>query len=203
MEQQPPPLTPKEIAARQTVQYANTGQPQTVKVFGILHLIFAGFGLLGLVWAVMLLTVGNPVFLLMPKTPEMAAQVKAQETMQEQMMSATVVSSLLTLIIAIVMIIAGIKLLKKRRDGLKWSNRYAWTSLAAKAVNVVIAFGFTMPVVKGSISSAGGATPFGSPETIMIFSMVLGIVISCIYPILTLALLNRPTTKEWFAAQPE
>lgn len=200
---QPPPLTPEEIAARQTAQYAGTGQPQTVKVFGILHLLFAAFGLLGLVWAVLLLTVGNPVFMFIPKTPEMDAQMNAQEAMQNQMMTGTVVSSLLTLVIGIVMIIAGIKLLKKRRDGLKWSNRYAWTSLAGKAVNVVIAFAFTMPVVSGSLPATGGSTPFGSPETFVVITMLFSILISCIYPVLTLILLNRPTTKEWFAAQPE
>lgn len=201
--EQPPPLTPQEMTARQTAEYANTGQPQTVKVFGIMHLIFAGFGLVGLVWTVVILTVGNPVFLLMPKTPEMAAQVKAQEAMQSQMMTATVVSSVLTLVIGIVMLIAGIRLLKKRRSGLTWSNRYAWTSLAGKAVNTVVAFTSTMPSVKASLPSTGGSSPFGAPETLMIGSMLFVIVLSCIYPILTLVLLNRPTTKAWFAAQPE
>lgn len=201
--EQPPPLTPEEIAARQTAEYANTAQPQTVKIFGILHLVFAGFGFLGLVWTVVLLTVGNPVFFLMPKTPEIVAQAKAEETLQSQMMTATVVSSLLTLVIGIIMLYAGILLLKKRRSGLKWSNRYAWTSLAGKVVNLVIAFAFTIPTMRGSMPSSGPGLPTGAPELIMIGSMVFVILISCIYPILTLVLLNRPNTKAWFASQAE
>lgn len=201
--EQPPPLTPQEMTARQTAEYANVGQPQTVKIFGIMHVIFAGFGLLSLIWTVILLTAGNPVFLFMPKTPEIAAQIKAQEAMQGQMMSVTVVSGLLTLVIGSIMLVAGIQLLKKRKAGLKWSNRYAWTSLAGKAVNIVLAFAFTMPVMKNSLASGGGSLPVGAPEAIMIGSIVFGIVLTCLYPILALVLLNRPTTKAWFAAQPE
>jgi len=201
--EQPPPLTPQEMTARQTAEYANVGQPQTVKIFGIMHVIFAGFGFLSLIWTVILLTAGNPVFLFMPKTPEIAAQIKAQEAMQGQMMSVTVVSGLLTLVIGSIMLVAGIQLLKKRKAGLKWSNRYAWTSLAGKAVNIVLAFAFTMPAMKSSLASGGGSLPVGAPEAIMIGSIVFGIVITCLYPILALVLLNRPKTKEWFAAQPE
>jgi hypothetical protein len=51
MEEQPPPLTPQEIAVLQAAQYAGLGQPQTVMVFGIMHVVFAGFGLLGGAWA--------------------------------------------------------------------------------------------------------------------------------------------------------
>jgi len=203
MEQQPPPLSPQEIAARQSGEYAHIGQPQAVKILGIMHVIFAGLGFLGLVWTVFLLTVGNPVFLFMPKTPEMVAQAKAQEAMQSQIMTVTIASSVLTLVIGALMLAAGILLLKKRKSGLKWSNRYAWTSLAGKAVNVVLGFAFTMPVAKESLKTTSGSLPAGAPEAIFIGSMVLGIVLASIYPILTLVLLNRPSTKAWFANQPE
>lgn len=47
-----PPLTPQDIAVMQVAHYAQLGQPQTVKVFGIMRVIFAGFGLLGAVWSI-------------------------------------------------------------------------------------------------------------------------------------------------------
>ena len=58
----------------QTAQYADLGQPQTVKVFGIMHLILAGFGLLSSLWAVFVTVAGNPFINLMPKTPDTKAK---------------------------------------------------------------------------------------------------------------------------------
>lgn len=202
--EQPPPLSPQEIAAMQTAQYSDLGQPQTVKVFGIMHVIFAAFGLLSSVWAVFVIAVGNPFLKLMPKTPEMAAQAKAQAAMEADMMPMTAISTVITVIVGLLMLKAGIMLLKKRRSGLLWSNRYAWTSLAAKVVNIGLAFVYTVPAMKEMASTMpGGAAMPGGMEWIMIGSMLFGIIIMSAYPILTLILLNRPKTKEWFAAQPD
>lgn len=205
MEQQPPPLSPQDIAAMQTAQYADLGQPQTVKVFGIMHVIFAGFGLLMSVWAVFVIVVGNPFLNLMPKTPEMAAQAKAQAAMQESMMPMTIISTVLTVLVGAMMLKAGILLLKQRRGGLRWSNRYAWASLASKVANIALAFIYTLPAMK-SVTAMPGATsalPPGQMEIIMIGTTLLTIVAMSAYPIIALILLNRPKTKEWFANRPE
>lgn len=205
MEEQPPPLTPQDIAAMQTAQYADLGQPQTVKVFGIMHVIFAVFGLLMSVWAVFVIVVGNPFLHLMPHTPEMAAQAKAQAAMEESMMPMNIISTGLTVLVGVIMLRAGILLLKKRRSGLLWSNRYAWASLAAKVVNIVLVFIYTMPAMKEMLASTPGGTAAmpGGMEWIMVGSMLIWIVTMSAYPIITLILLNRPKTKEWFANRPE
>lgn len=171
----------------QVAQYAELGQPQTVKVFGIMHLIFAGLGLLSSLWAVFVIVVGNPFINLMPKTPEMAAQAKAQAAMQQDMMPLTIISTIMTVVIGLIMLKAGILLLKKRRSGLRWSNRYAWTSLAAKGVNIALAFIYTVPAMKEMTAMPGAtsALPPGQMEMIMIGSMLIGILISAAYPILT------------------
>ena len=189
----------------QAAQYADLGQPQTVKVFGIMHVIFAAFGLLSSVWAVFVIVVGNPFLNLMPQTPEMAAQAKAQAAMEQSMMPMTVISTVLTVIVGVIMLRAGILLLKKRRNGLRWSNRYAWSSLASKVVNIALALIYTMPAMKEMTAMPGAtsALPPGQMEMIMIVTMLLTIVAMSAYPILTLILLNRPRTKEWFANRPE
>lgn len=204
MEQQPPPLTPQDIAAIQTSQYAELGQPQTVKVFGIMHVIFAGYGLLMAVWTVFVLVVGNPFENMFPKTPQMDAQAKAQAAMQEDMMPMTVISTVLTVIVAAIMLRAGILLLKKRGSGLRWSNRYAWSSLASKVVNIVMTFIYTVPAMKQMAAvTAGGVMPVGQMEMIMIGTMLMTFVVMSAYPIITLILLNRPKTKEWFSNRPD
>lgn len=204
MEPQPPSLTPQDIAAMQAAQYADLGQPQTVKVFGIMHVIFAAYGLLMSVWTVFVLVVGNPFEKMFPQTPQMEAQAKAQAAMEEGMMPMTVISTVLTVIVAAIMLKAGILLLKKRGSGLRWSNRYAWFSLASKVVNIVMTFIYTVPAMKQMAAvTAGGVMPVGQLEMIMIGTMLVTFVVMSAYPVITLVLLNRPKTKEWFANRPD
>ncbi|QTN32864.1 hypothetical protein HZ994_11180 [Akkermansiaceae bacterium] len=203
--EQPPPLTPQEMAAAQGSGYHQLGQPQSVKILGIFHLILGAYGLATTAIGTYVAFAGNPFLGLMPKTPEMAAQAQIQAEMQEKVMPATIIGLVMALIITALIIVAGIKLLKKRRDGLKWSNMYAWTSLAGKAVSLVLAFAYTIPMMKemtSAMSGGAGAMPvaFGS---MMVVTTVLSVVVMCSYPILCLILLNRPATKQWFAAQPE
>ena len=187
------------------MQQHQLGQPQTVKIFGIFHLILAAYGLVTSAFAIYVVIVGNPFLGLMPKTPEFAAHAQMQADMQAKMMPASVITTVITLIIAILMLIAGIRLLKKRRDGLKWSNRYAWTSLAGKAVNLILAFAFTFPMMKElSVNMGPGSAAMpGMFGGIMVATTILTLLVMCTYPVLSLILLNRPSTKEWFAAQPE
>lgn len=200
--EQPPELTPQEIY---NMQQHHLGQPQTVKIFGILHVILAAYGLLTSVFAVYVVVVGNPFLALMPKNPAMAAQAELQAEMQQKIMPASVITTVVTLILAVLLLIAGIKLLKKRKNALKWSNRYAWTSLAGKAVNLVLAFTYTIPMTKEMMAAMSPATPGmpGAVGGVMVVTTILGILVMCTYPILTLTLLNRPNVKEWFAAQPD
>ena len=134
----------------------------------------------------------------------MEAQAKAQAAMQEDMIPMTVISTILTVIVAAIMLKAGILLLKKRGSGLLWSNRYAWSSLASKVVNIVLTFIYTVPAMKQMASvTAAGVMPVGQMEMIMIGSMLAVFAVMSSYPILTLILLNRQKTKDWFANRPD
>jgi hypothetical protein len=117
MIEQPPSLTPQDIAAMQTAQYADLGQPQTVKVFGIMHVILAVYGFGTLVLGVITTFVGNPVYNFMPKTPELSKQMAMEEQMQDQMMVATVLGLVMALVLSVLILIAGIKLLQKNWIG--------------------------------------------------------------------------------------
>lgn len=188
----------------QTAQYANAGQPQTVKVFGILHVIFGAYGVLTLPFAILAIFGINPFLAFMPKSPAASAQMEQQAAMQAELLPMTIVGTVIAIVTTAFILTAGILMLRRRRNGLKWSNRYAWTSLAGKAFNVAVTALYTYPMMKEMMSSAsGGKSMPGAMEGMMIGSMVFGIVITCVYPILTLVLLNRPKTKAWFAAQPE
>lgn len=175
------------------------GEPPAVKVFGILHLVFAGFGLIGAGWGLFVALVGNPFLKFSP-----AGQMDAQIAMQTKISPMTITSGILSLLVAIPMIIAGVQLLKKRRNGLKWSNTYAWSSLGAKLINLVLAVTIMIPAMQemtqGMLaSSKAPAAVSGMMSGFMAVGTIGGVVISCVYPILALVLLNRPATKAWFA----
>ncbi len=202
---QPPPLTPQEIAVRQNAEYADVGQPQTVKVFGIMHLVLGAYGVLTVLLAILAIIGFNPFLALMPKSAGATAQMEQQAAMQSEMMPITIVSTIVAIATTVFIIMGGVLMLKRRRSGLKWSNRYAWTSLLGKVLNLFATVFYTIPMMKEITSSPGGGSgmPAGTMETVMIGSAFFGIVLTCLYPILSLVLLNRPKTKEWFAAQPE
>ena len=176
------------------------GEPPAVKVFGILHLVFAGFGLLGAGWGLFVALVGNPFLKFSP-----ADQLDAQIAMQTKISPVTITSGILSLLVAIPMIIAGLQLLQKRRNGLKWSNTYAWSSLGAKLINLVLAVTLMIPAMQemtqGMLAnSKAPAAVSGMMSRFMAVGAIGGVVVSCVYPILTLALLNRPATKAWLAS---
>lgn len=195
-------MTPQEMSELAGREYAQLGQPQVVKVFGILHVVFAALGILGSIWGLFVAFAGNPFLGLGGSNPAMAAQAKAEAAMQERMLPYTIGSTAITLVIASLMLTAGILLLKKRKSGLKWSNRYAWTSLVGKVLNAIMIFTITYPAAKEMTDQMSGASPMpGFFEGIMLASMLFGVLVPCIYPILTLVLLNRPNVKTWFANQ--
>ena len=178
--------------------YAYVGEPAVVKVFGILHLIFAGLGILSVCWGLFIVIFGNPLLKLTPSTPQMQAQMEAQAKLHPM----TVATSILSLLVAVPMIIAGIQLLKSRKTALKWSNIYAFSSLGAKVSNlilIVIAIPTMLEISKTLMPSSAGVDGMGMA---MVGGAVGSVVVTCLYPVLTLILLNRPAVKAWFAHLP-
>jgi hypothetical protein len=178
-------------------------RPPVVLVFAILHLVFAGLGLMGGAWNLFVAIAGNPLLKIGGPTPGMEAQL----AMQDKIGWATVVSAILSLLIAVPMIIAGIQMLRDRKNGLKWSNIYAYASLFAKAVGMVLIVVVVMPASREMMDTLMNDPKFpaGMRSTMsgaMTGGAILTVVLSCIYPVLTLVLLNRPAIKEWFASRP-
>ncbi len=191
---QGPPMIPVEMVA----------DPPLVKVFGILHLVFAALGICSSAWALFNVFAGN-AFVKMISAPE---QLDAQLKMQQQVLPMTLTSGILGLIVAIPMIIAGIQMLRKKRNGLKWSNGYAYASLLEKLIRLIFTLTTILPAMEAMTagmmpkgSSAQGAEVYMS--MIMAVGAIGGVFFSSIYPTLTLVMLNRPKTKEWFARLPD
>jgi hypothetical protein len=181
--------------------------PPAVKVFGILHLVFAGLGVVGALWALFIAVVGNPFLKMAGANPQLGEQMEAQIAMQARINPASITSSALSLLVAIPMIVAGVLLLKERKNALKWSNAYAWSSLGSKTINLVLAVTIVVPAMQEMTRGILKTAPMpGAASDVMSMAMaggaIGGVLVSCVYPILTLVILNRPATKEWFAGRP-
>lgn len=181
--------------------------PPAVKVFGILHLVFAGFGVISAIWALFIAFVGNPFLKMAGTNPQLGEQIDAQIAMQAKINPVSITSSILSLLVAVPMIVAGVLLLKERKNALKWSNAYAWSSLGAKTINLILAVTILVPAMQEMTRGILKTTPMPGPASdVMSMAMaggaIGGVLVSCIYPIVTLVILNRPATKEWFAGRP-
>ena len=70
-------------------------------------------------------------------------------------------------------------------------------------MNLALAFIYVVPATKEMVAFLPrGVASIPGLEWIMIGSMLFGLVMTAVYPILTLVLLNSAKTKEWFAHQP-
>ena len=197
---QPPVAVPPPMGALQT-------EPPVVKIFGILHLVLAGIGLSGALMGLAIALLGNSFLKFAGNSPEIRAQVEAQMSVHEKMAPMNVAGGILSTLVAIPMVIAGIKLLKKRPDCITWSNAYAFTSLGAKVVSMVLAFTLVIPAMDGMmreiVKGPGGEKAAGMISGFASVFGIISILVTCIYPVLTLVLLNKPPVKQWAAGLPK
>jgi hypothetical protein len=183
--------------------------PAQVTVFGILHLILAALGLLGVVASRFMQDLSRTMTEAQAGAPGIAG---AQARLQAEMLTASQGPTFFYLggsaLLAVLLVVSGVLLLKRRPAGIKVSNAYAWTSIALKLGAIVLFFGWTMPRLEPMFAEvareAGAEAAFlGSFMRItMAASGVISPVIMCLYPALALILLNRPKVKAALGAAP-
>jgi hypothetical protein len=179
--------------------------PPVVKTFGILHLVLAGFGLIFSIWGLL----SSKVLSMVQRTNPGDPTVVVQRKYLEELWPVTVMGSIFYLGLAALLLVAGLKLVREKADGVMWSNRYAWTSITTKAISLVVAVAYVLPLsnrMMGDIVDKTKGMPAGPAAFLTSFmkslnsiSTVLGPVISCLYPLLALYFLSRPAVKAWVA----
>lgn len=188
-------------------------EPAAVKPFAIIHLVFAGIGFLWGLYAVV-----SPLFARMmlgalaKNIPaEQRASFERTMDMQASVAWIGVLSGVFMLALAVMLLVAGVKLLRRRSDGLAWSNAYAWTSIATKLISAALAAIFILPMQREMMRIQFESMP-GSPSSRPAFpgqafgtfagalSLVF-ILLACTYPILSLCFLNKPAVKAWLGAK--
>lgn len=194
-------------------------QPKSPKVFGILHIIFGVLGIFGLLWGFIWLIFYEAFLnwvagLLQEATsaggagaatsPDLSEMMGLIIQLQKETALANWVNMILSLVVTILIFRAGIQLVRYKRGSLKASNAYAWASLGAKVLGIVL----FLTVMSGptaryneAMNELAGADAGSSPMEQMAATggSLLSFIFSMIYPILALVLLNKPVVKDYLA----
>lgn len=201
MSEDPSPYQPP-VQLDAVSQAAPTVPPGQIKVMGILHLVLAGLGLVSILLGFVSRKVSESVMTAQEKAGGIqATQARISRGIVEASETLAWFGHVSALVLGTMLLLAGLGLLKRRKSGLSWSNRYAWTSILFKAVNLVLFVTILMPRIGGLFSSleSGGKEMqmFGTMMRIStIAGGIAGPVFSCIYPVLVLILLNRDPVRK-------
>lgn len=190
----PPPMAPPPFLPPRV--------PGQIQVFAVLHLVFAGIGLLYTAFSAVMEQFSSRMLQATKQSGELGdLQIQLTVEIERATHGLKIFGYATTVILAGLMITAGIHLLKRRATGLKWSNIYSWSSISVKLLSAVMFFSFVLPQLDDFLSRASGQG--GKVEeffaTTMKFSLfagsVIGPLVACLYPALALLLLNRPLVR--------
>ncbi|GAA5483189.1 hypothetical protein [Haloferula sargassicola] len=169
--------------------------PTVIKVLGIIHLVFAAMGVLNAIFAI----VGMVALGKMKGFAGTAGGSAAFGKYMSEIAWVSILNAVFSIGLAGLLLVAGLKLLRHRANALRWSNAYAWTSIATKVVATVISLLVVLPAAHRMNGAIGSQMP-QLQQTITTASSVVGSLVSFVYPILTLVLLNREPVKRFLAS---
>lgn len=199
MSPQPPPHVPDFLVP----------EPGSIKVIGIMHLVIAAYGLFTTVFSVLgaLVFQGMSQRMLGGSLPG-GVSSGAQETAMLQYMNElkpfTYISCAFSFGLAVMLIMAGIGLLKSRESGRVLSIRYAWASVSTKVINLILAFAFIIPVTKRMTDALYQGLPGGMGNMMGLvaqYSQVFTILISFTYPVVVLVLMKGEKVRQYLAGR--
>lgn len=170
-------------------------QPSSVpKVFGIIHLVYAGLGMIG-----GLMGLANPALAKFTTGPilEIAKKsgksTEAYESAVAETARYAMMNGVVQIALAILLLIAGLNLIKYQLKGAKLSKIWA---LARIPLAIVFSF-LSMDATKRMMTTQNELIGTGNPsmdnmmETMGTVGIVFGILMVSVYPILTLIFLSR------------
>lgn len=184
-------------------------EPGEVKTFGVLHLVIAGLGIVmnsfSLLSTIFFKSIAsnlsNPGGVSNPSVPNQEAVMM---NYMSEMATYTYLAIAMNAVLIVMLIIAGIGLLKVREKGRVMSVRYAWTSLAMKLVIVIYTIVAVIPATKRYTDTIYQGMPAGLGNTMgsmMQYGQILTILFYCIYPIFVLVVMRGQKVRGFLAGR--
>lgn len=195
-----PYATPSQVANTPAMPPATV--PGQIKVLGIIHLVFAGLGLVTILFGLVSEKFSESMLTMQEKAGGIqATQAQISRAIVEASKPITWFGYISALILGVMLLLAGLALLKRKQVGLSWSNRYAWTSISFKVINLILFVTVLMPKIGGLFASfeSGGKEMQMAGSVMRMTTIASGIaspLIACIYPVLVLILLNRESVRK-------
>lgn len=171
-------------------------QPSSVpKVFGIIHLIYAGLGILAGIAGL-----ANPALTKLTTGPIIAQAREAGKSTEaygaaiSEVARYAMINGVIQITLAILLAVAGIQLLKYRLKGAKLSKIWAIVRIPLAIVFALISLNPTkaMMVTQNELMGAEGNPLAGMMESMGTLSVIMNILMLSIYPVVTLIFMTRP-----------
>ena len=109
-----------------------------------------------------------------------------------------------SVVLIVFLLIAGIRLLRRRDSGRVWSIRYGWTSVASKVATLALMMLYGLPAASRMNEAVIGGRAPGAAQFAGILTTVstlVGITSTMIYPILVIAILNGRRVRDYLAGR--
>jgi len=184
------------------------GRPPTaIKVFGILHLIIAGWGVIGGIWTVLMLLFFGDFLAWMNRLSGSKQPDSFQQSQLAYMQEIAWLNWLqlgFSAVLIVLLLMAGVNLIKNRDRGRVLSVRYAWTSIGMKLAGLVLMVVFALPAATRMNEAILGSTPqqFGNMMgAVTTVSSLIGMASTLIYPILVLFIINGQKVRDYLAGR--
>ncbi len=183
-------------------------EPGTIKTFGVMHLVIGGIGILSTLYQV-----GSLIFAdkLMSAIGSMPGQQPGMADIQASYMKELSVFSwggiVFSLILIVMLFMAGLALLKAKDRGRILSIRYAWTSIVMKVITLICSIIWVVPITKRmteQIYQEAGAMPAGFTSIMSNVAAYGGLISICftfVYPIVVLVMMRDVKVKNYLAGR--
>ena len=177
----------------------NMREPGAIKTFGVLHLVIAGLGFLAVLFNAVAAVFSDSLSKFQADIPGQNSRLpEIQKAYMQEMLPFTWASIAFSLILTVMLVLAGIHLLKIRDKGRVLSLRYAWTSLAMKALLLIGTIIIVMPATKRMTEQMYEGLPGSAAVNgIMPAMQLLSVLATCIYPVIVLVMMKSPKIKEY------
>ncbi len=168
------------------------------KIFGIIHIVYAviggGMGLIGVISALFLQKTG--VFSEIEKLDGEGGSMEGISSYMDELSRWSLIDGVVKIILAILLLFAGIMLLKRKTIGAKLSKLWAILRILFAVPMTYFSTVATMKMQEGLLQADSASGIASSVSSFALVGAIVGILMLSIYPIVTLVFMSKRFLKD-------